>query len=281
MRVREVPGVDLGPAVEQQGRHDQEDPAQHQPGRPGVRAVETGRPAFLLRLVAQPDDRERDQPGQDQHREQVLQEPQRERVPDPGDGEAAGEQVTVGLDDREDQNNEAPEHDEVRQPGDRPLEQLPLPEHLGRLHLGVPLRMRTNGRDPLRRRLPDKPKRPSHHSRRPASTAAAAVMTRPRTILRTTGDLLVLRWLISVRCPPSPASAGDLMTRRPASYSLVTFRLGGTSCGQILTSDINNLPSGGSNTLDRPVIGVICKTFWVPRPTRLTAGTAWPNGRLA
>ena len=154
MRVREVPGVDLGPAVEQQGRHDQEDPAQHQPGRPGVRAVETGRPAFLLRLVAQPDDRERDQPGQDQHREQILQEPQRERVPDPGDGEAAGEQVTVGLDDREDQNNEAPEHDEVRQPGDRPLEQLPLPEHLGRLHLGVPLRMRTNGRDPLRRRLP-------------------------------------------------------------------------------------------------------------------------------
>ena len=115
VRVGEVPGVDLRAPVQQQRGDDQEDHAQHEPRRAGVRPGEPGRPALPLGVVAQPDHREGDQPGQDQHREQVLQEPQRERMPDPGDREPAGEQVPVGLDDREDQDDEAPERDEVSQ----------------------------------------------------------------------------------------------------------------------------------------------------------------------
>jgi hypothetical protein len=57
------------------------------------------------------------------------------RKPAPGladdrDVEAVGEQVPEGLDDRQEQDDEAPEHEEVRDAGDVPLEQPHLAEHL-------------------------------------------------------------------------------------------------------------------------------------------------------
>ena len=154
VRVREHPGVDLRPAVQQQGSDNEENSRQDEPGRAGVAAGEPGRPPLSLRAVAQPDDSERDEAGQHQDGEQVLEEAQRERMPDPRDRELPVEQITVGLDDREDQDDEAPERDEVRQAGHRPLEQLPLPEDLRGLHFHVSANVRADRLDPLRRGLP-------------------------------------------------------------------------------------------------------------------------------
>ena len=58
---------------------------------------------------------------------------------------------------------------------------------------------------------PARPSRPSHQNRRPAITTAATVSTRPTTILRTTGDLLLQRRL--------PAYAAGF---RPFSYTSYT-----------------------------------------------------------
>ena len=46
--------------------------------------------------------------------EQVLDEPDEGPVPDPRERERPGEQVTVGLDDRQQQHDEAPERRRVR-----------------------------------------------------------------------------------------------------------------------------------------------------------------------
>jgi hypothetical protein len=75
-------------------------------------------------------------------------------VADPGNRERAGEQVAVRLDQRQHQDDEAPERQEVRDPWNRPLEQLALPEHLGGLRFGVTGGVRADGFDPLGRRLP-------------------------------------------------------------------------------------------------------------------------------
>jgi hypothetical protein len=109
------------------------------------------------RGVPQPDHREHDQPGQHGHRKQVLQEAQHERMPDPRDRERPAEQVAVGLDDREDQNDEAPEGEQVRGARHRPLQQLPLPEHLSDLDLHIPAGMLACRLQPLRRRLASQP----------------------------------------------------------------------------------------------------------------------------
>ena len=151
--VGEHPGVDLRPAVEQQRGDDQEDHGQDQPGGAGVGAEEPRPAAFPVRVVAQPDHRERADPGEHPDGEQVLQEAEHRPVPDAGDREGPGEQVAVGLDDREDQDEEAPERRRVRGAGHRPLQQLPLPDHLGQLSLRLPARMRPGIRHPLRRRL--------------------------------------------------------------------------------------------------------------------------------
>ncbi len=109
-------------------------------------------------LGAQPDDREGDDAGQHRHGEQVLDEPDDRPVADDRDREAAAEQVTVGLDDRQQQDDEAPERQRVRHAGHRPLEQLALPDHLGGLGFHVPAGMLSHGGDPLRRGLA----RPGH-----------------------------------------------------------------------------------------------------------------------
>ena len=50
MRIREVASVDLGAAVDQQGRDDQEDAEPHDPGRAGVGAGEARLAALALRI---------------------------------------------------------------------------------------------------------------------------------------------------------------------------------------------------------------------------------------
>jgi acetyl-CoA C-acetyltransferase len=59
-----------------------------------------GLPAFLMRVVAQPDDCERDDAGQDAGGEQVLEEPDECPVADAGDREGPGEQRAERLNDR-------------------------------------------------------------------------------------------------------------------------------------------------------------------------------------
>jgi hypothetical protein len=120
--------------------------------------------AFLVRVVAHPDHGERDDAGEDADGEQVLDEPGERPVPDPRDRERPGEQGAVGLDDRQQQDDEAPERRGVRRAGHRPFQQLPLADHLGQLGLGLPGRVRPGVRHPLRRRLPGKcqPPEPPH-----------------------------------------------------------------------------------------------------------------------
>ena len=154
MVVGEDPGVDLRAPVKEQGGDDQEDHAQDQPGGLRVRAEEAGGPAAALRGVPHPDHGERDDRGQHGHREQVLDEPDERPVPDARDGERPGEQGAVGLDDRQQQHDEAPERQRMRYPGNRPLQQLALPDHLGRLGLHIPAGMLPHGRDALGSGLP-------------------------------------------------------------------------------------------------------------------------------
>ena len=132
-----LPGADAG--VELRGadpeqRHDhQRDQAEHDPGGGGVRAVEAAVPADLLGLRAQPDDREGDDPEQHGDAEEVLQEAQRPALADQRDVEVDVEDGAVRLDDREREDEEAPEHEEVRQARDAPLQQPLLAEDLGDL----------------------------------------------------------------------------------------------------------------------------------------------------
>ena len=83
-------------------------------------------------------------------REQVLDEADERPVPDPRERERLAEQVPVGLDDRQEQDREAPEGQEVRDAGDGPFQQLALAENLGGLGLRAAARMLPDGRDPLR-----------------------------------------------------------------------------------------------------------------------------------
>ena len=75
MRIREHPGVDLRPPVQQQRRDDTEDHPQHDPRRAGMRPEEPRLAALLMRIVLDPDQGERDNPEQHPDREQILNEP--------------------------------------------------------------------------------------------------------------------------------------------------------------------------------------------------------------
>ena len=157
----------------------------------GVRAEEPRPAALLVRVVAEPDDRERDEAAQHADREQVLEEPDRRPVADPRDRERAREQVPVRLDDRQQQDDEAPEGRRVGRPRHRPLQQLPLPDHLGQL--GLHVRRRDAPRAYATRSgagCPENASRFSHHTRRPAMANAATVSTRPTIIRKTTRNLL-------------------------------------------------------------------------------------------
>jgi hypothetical protein len=151
--VGEVSGVDLRAPVQQQCRDHQEYPQQYEPGGAGVRPGEPGFAADAPGVGAQPDDRERDDARQHRHGEQVLDEPEDRPVADDRNRERGAEQVTVGLDDCQQQDGETPERQRMGGAGHRPLEQLPLPDHLGGLDPHVPARVLPHRRDPLRRGL--------------------------------------------------------------------------------------------------------------------------------
>ncbi len=128
-------GVDLRAPVEHQRRDDHEDHEQHQPGARGVGAEEPGLPALLGGVVAEPDEREDQDPDEHQDREQVLEEAHDRPGADDREREVGDEQLAEGLDDREGQDEEPEEDEDVGDAGHAPLEQLLLAEDLGGLHL--------------------------------------------------------------------------------------------------------------------------------------------------
>ncbi len=147
--VREVAGVDLRAAVEQQRPDHVEDHEQHEPRGAGVRPEEPRPAALPAGVVAHPDgdeDAQRDQHG---HREEVLDEPEHRPGPDQRDVEVPPDQGPVRLDDRQAEDQEAPEREEVCGAGQRPLEQLALPEDLHGLGLHGEPRVRGTGGDVL------------------------------------------------------------------------------------------------------------------------------------
>ena len=107
------------------------------PGGTGVGAVEAGLALEAARGVLQPDDGEDDEGDQDGDGEEVLDEADPVPGPDARDVEVLVEEVAVGLDDREQQDGEAPHGEEVGQAGHRPLQELALAGHLGDLGLGL------------------------------------------------------------------------------------------------------------------------------------------------
>ena len=149
----EVPGADRGPgarlvgqvagrggrAAEGEQRPDHvEDQEEDQPRAAGVGAVEAGGPRAALRGLLDAHDREGDDRDQHHDRDEVLQEAQGRPAPDQRDVEVLDEQRAVGLDVDRQQDDEAPHREQVGQAGDRPAQQLPLPEHLDELRAHPP-----------------------------------------------------------------------------------------------------------------------------------------------
>jgi hypothetical protein len=204
-RVREHARVHLRASVDQQRHDDRADHGQDHPGGPCVRAGEAGGAALLTRVVAEPDDRERDDAGQHADGEQVLDEPDGRPVPDARDRERAGEQVAVRLDDRQQQDDESPERRRVGRAGDRPLQQLALADHVvswvsaSRPGCDLAYASRSGAGCPVNA------SRLSHHSRLPAIANAAVVSTRP-TIMRKTMDAPVC-FFCSADVIPGPVPA--------------------------------------------------------------------------
>ncbi len=128
---REVAGVVLRAAVEQQRDDDQRDHAEHCPRRAGVRAVEPAVALLAVRGVAQPVDREPDDREQHRHGEEVLEEAQPAGVPEEREREVlADHQRAHRLDDRRAEDHEAPEGEEVRDARAAPAQQAALAEDL-------------------------------------------------------------------------------------------------------------------------------------------------------
>ncbi len=82
------------------------------------------------------DDRKDDERDQHRRGEEVLDEGQPVALADQGDVKTTLEESAVRLDDREEQDGEAPHREEVRQPRHGPLEQLSLTGHLHDLGVG-------------------------------------------------------------------------------------------------------------------------------------------------
>jgi hypothetical protein len=152
--VGEVPRVDLRAAVQQQRRDHEEDHQQHEPRSAGVRPGEPGPAALAFRVGAQPDHREGGDARQHRHREEVLAEADPCPVPDAGNREGLAEQIPVGLDDGQQQDDESPERERVRGARHRPAEQLALAEHLGELRFRSPARVLPERAGTLGSRLP-------------------------------------------------------------------------------------------------------------------------------
>ncbi len=124
LRVRA--GVELGAAQEQERDHHRCDHPEDDPGRADVRPVEPRLAFETGGGVAQPDDREGQQPREDRDGEEVLDETDSGPVPEQRDVEVAIEQCAERLDDGQHEDRETPEGEGVCEPGDRPGQQLPL-----------------------------------------------------------------------------------------------------------------------------------------------------------
>jgi hypothetical protein len=155
---REVAGVDLRAAVEQQRGDHPEDHPQDDPGRAEVRAVEPGGALPPGRRLPDAEHGEHGQRDQHGHREEVLEEAEHRPGADQRDVEVAPDQRPVRFDDRQEQDQEAPEREEVRQPGAGPAQQLALPEHLGKV--GPQPRTEVLGASGLRLAGTDQPVQP-------------------------------------------------------------------------------------------------------------------------
>ena len=175
--VGEVAGVDLGRPVHEQRHHDRGDVREHEPRRARVRAVEAARSLLSSRRVGESDDAEDAEADEHRDGEEVLEEPHPRVGADERDVEAPAEERAVGLDDREQQDREAPHREEVREARHRPLQELALTRDLHQLRLGVRA-------EPLQRPGagapgPEQPPQPPEAG--PAIVKQAAVMPRPRT----------------------------------------------------------------------------------------------------
>ena len=131
---REVAGVVLRAAIEQQRHDDERDHAENDPRRARVRSVEPGRSVATSRRLAQPHDRERGQREQHGDREEVLEQAEPAGMAEEREREVlADHKRAVCLDDGREEDYEAPEREEVREARRRPAQQPALPEDLDEL----------------------------------------------------------------------------------------------------------------------------------------------------
>src|ERR1700722_658653 len=100
-----------------------------------VRAVEACLAIFAGGRVDGADDGEDRQRNEHGNGEEVLDETEGAPPANEGDHELLVEEVSVGLEDGEQQDGESPEDEGVGEPRDRPLEQLLLSAHFDQLGL--------------------------------------------------------------------------------------------------------------------------------------------------
>ena len=127
--------VDRRTPVGKQRPDDVEDHEQHEPRRPEVGTKESAPTTQPGGGFLDPDDDERGDGGDTQHREEVFDEPKPRVVAENRNLELRVDQPAKRLKYREEQNHEPPEDREVRDPWAGPLEQLLLGRHLDELGL--------------------------------------------------------------------------------------------------------------------------------------------------
>ena len=76
----------------------------------------------------------------------VLEKAERGCVTDDRDGEMSGEQIAVGLDDREDKDEKAPEREGVGETGHRPVQQPLLTDDFSQLYPEAASELASRGR---------------------------------------------------------------------------------------------------------------------------------------
>ena len=119
-------GVHLSGSVAEEGDDHEADHEEHEPRSASVGAVEAGGAVLALRVVLDANDREHAEGHEHGNGEEVLEEGNGWPRADQGDVEVPLEEGTVGLDDGEEQDGEAPHGEEVGDTGNGPLEDLLL-----------------------------------------------------------------------------------------------------------------------------------------------------------
>ena len=138
------------------------------------------------------DGGEGDDPGEDPDGEQVLDEPDSGPRTRPGDRERPLEQRPVGLDDGQQQDDEAPERGRVRGPGMLHFSSFRCPITSVSCAFRSPGTWSCAYATRSGAGWPVNASRFSHHTRRPATARANAVSTSPTTIRKATSNLVSL-----------------------------------------------------------------------------------------